>query len=129
MVPAPGQGALAVQVRTGDDRIARIVAAIDDSETRLATAAERRVLNALEGGCQAPIGALATWSSPGRLRLLGIVAGIDGARFLRVADERSVTDEAAALALGDAVAARLAEQGARGLIEQARQVAAAGGLA
>ena len=78
MVPAPGQGALAVQVRADDERILRIVAAIEDLATRLATAAERRVLNALEGGCQAPIGALATWTAPGRLHLVGIVAGLDG---------------------------------------------------
>ena len=79
MVPAPGQGALAVQVRTDDERILRIVTAVEDLETRLATAAERRVLTALEGGCQAPIGALATWTAPGRLHLVGIVAGLDGA--------------------------------------------------
>ena len=47
MVPAPGQGALAVQVRTDDERILRIVTAVEDLETRLATAAERRVLTAL----------------------------------------------------------------------------------
>ena len=63
MVPAPGQGALAVQVRTDDERIRRIVTAVEDPATRLATAAERRVLTALEGGCQAPIGALATWTA------------------------------------------------------------------
>ena len=127
MVPAPGQGALAVQVRADDERTLRIVAAIDDLATRLATAAERRVLNALEGGCQAPIGALATWTAPGRLHLAGIVAGVDGLHLLRAAEERPVADESAALALGESVAAMLASQGARGLIEQARQLAGAGG--
>ena len=89
--------------------------------------AERRVLNALEGGCQAPIGALATWTAPGRLHLAGIVAGVDGLHLLRAAEERPVADESAALALGESVAAMLASQGARGLIEQARQLAGAGG--
>jgi hydroxymethylbilane synthase len=128
MVPAPGQGALAVQVRAGDARILRVVAAIDDATARLATAAERRVLKALEGGCQAPIGALATWIAPGRLHLAGIVAGIDGRQLLRAAEEREVEDEGSALALGESVAAVLATQGARSLIDAARQLAGAGDL-
>jgi len=126
IVPAPGQGALAVQVRADDERIRRMVAAIDDLPTRLATAAERRVLNALEGGCQAPIGALATWTAPGRLHLVGLVAGIDGRRLLRATGERSVVNEPEARALGESVAAALAAQGARGLIDAARQLAGAG---
>jgi hydroxymethylbilane synthase len=129
MAPAPGQGALAVQVRAGDDRLQRIVAAIDDAGARFATAAERRVLSALEGGCQAPIGALATWVTAGRLRLLAIVAAVDGARVLRASEERVVRDEPEALALGDAVAETLAHQGAHALIREARQLAGAGDLA
>jgi hydroxymethylbilane synthase len=127
MVPAPGQGALAVQVRAGDDRLQRIVAAVDDLPARLATAAERRVLNALEGGCQAPIGALATWAAPGLLHLVGVVAGIDGLHLLRAAEARRVGDEHAARALGESVAAVLASQGAHGLIDAARHLAGAGG--
>ena len=126
IVPAPGQGALAVQVRAGDDRIQRIVATIDDIATRFATAAERRVLNALQGGCQAPIGALATWTAPGVLHLVAIVAGVDGRRVLRVAEARPVTDEREALALGDSVAAVLAGEGAGALIREARQLTGAG---
>jgi hydroxymethylbilane synthase len=126
MVPAPGQGALAVQVRADDLRIFRLVAAIEDLGTRLATAAERRVLNALEGGCQAPIGALATWSAPGRLYLVGIVAGLDGVRLLRAAEEKPVESERAACALGASVAHALAAQGARGLIQDARELAGTG---
>ena len=126
MLPAPGQGALAVQVRAGDTRMLRIVTAIDDLPTRLATMAERRVLNALEGGCQAPIGALATWTAPGTLRLAGIVAGVDGLHVVRAAEERPVDDERAALALGESVAAVLAAGGARTLIAQARQLTGVG---
>jgi hydroxymethylbilane synthase len=129
IVPAAGQGALAVQVRAADERILRIVTAIEDVQTRLATAAERRVLNALEGGCQAPIGALATWSAPGRLHLVGIVAGLDGVRVLRAVEEGPVDSEQAACALGASVASQLAAQGARGLIQDARQLAGTGGPA
>ena len=129
MLPAPGQGALAVQVRAGDARLQRIVAAIDDAGARFATAAERRVLSALEGGCQAPIGALATWVTAGRLRLVAIVAAVDGARVLRAVDDRDVADESEAQTLGDAVAETLARQGAQALIQEARQLAGTGDLA
>jgi hydroxymethylbilane synthase len=126
MVPAPGQGALAVQVRADDERILRIVMAIEDVETRLATAAERRVLNALDGGCQAPIGALATWTAPGRLHLVGIVAGLDGVRLLRATEERPVASERTACGLGASIASALAAQGARGLIQDARELTGTG---
>jgi hydroxymethylbilane synthase len=58
MLPAPGQGALAVECRVGDP-LADVLRAIDDAGTRAAVSAERAVLATLEGGCAAPIGALA----------------------------------------------------------------------
>ncbi len=71
MLPAPGQGALAVEIRADDQRTAAWVAPLDDRDTRLATTAERTMLAQLEGGCQAPIGALATFADVGILRLEG----------------------------------------------------------
>lgn len=59
MLPAPGQGALAVECRTDDDLVADVRAVLDDPRTRAAVTAERAVLATLEGGCSAPIGALA----------------------------------------------------------------------
>jgi hydroxymethylbilane synthase len=59
MLPAPGQGALAVECRTGDhDLVAQVRAALDDPETRAAVTAERSLLATLEAGCSAPVGAL-----------------------------------------------------------------------
>lgn len=75
--PAPGQGAIAVQVRHADAPIYELVAAIDDRPTRLAVEAERAFLNASGGGCRAPIGALATVTD-GELDLLGGYARPDG---------------------------------------------------
>jgi hydroxymethylbilane synthase len=57
MLPAVGQGALAVETRAGDERIAALVACLHDGPTALAVRAERALLGALEGGCQIPIGA------------------------------------------------------------------------
>ncbi len=59
MLPAPGQGALAVECRTGDPDLVAELAELDDPHTRAAVEAERAVLATLEGGCSAPVGALA----------------------------------------------------------------------
>jgi hydroxymethylbilane synthase len=60
VAPAPGQGALAVQVRRSDARLVELIASIDDLDIRLAVEAERKVLSATGGTCRAPVGALAS---------------------------------------------------------------------
>jgi hydroxymethylbilane synthase len=62
VAPAPGQGALAVQVRRADARLVELISAIDDRDIRLAVEAERAVLSATGGTCRAPVGALASVS-------------------------------------------------------------------
>jgi hydroxymethylbilane synthase len=76
--PAPGQGAIAVQVRRDDVRVLELTATIDDQPTRVAVEAERAFLSASGGGCRAPIGALASVAD-GHLELLGGYASVDGA--------------------------------------------------
>lgn len=114
-LPAPGQGALAVQCRRGDPRVAPLLQAIDDPDARAATTAEREFLEALGGGCQAPVAAYACLERGGPdgvLRLQGVVAARDGSRVIRVAaegpraDPRGIGREAAQRALA-AGAARL----------------------
>jgi len=70
MPPAPAQGALAVQVRSDDHEVLASVRAIDDPRVRLAVVAERAVLKAIGGGCDAPVGALARVSAAGKITLL-----------------------------------------------------------
>jgi hydroxymethylbilane synthase len=84
--PAPGQGAIAVQIRWNDDRLVAVTATIDDRQTRVAVEAERAFLDASGGGCRAPIGALATPDGEG-IELLGGYAGPDGA-WTRIARRR-----------------------------------------
>ena len=81
--PAPGQGAIAVQVRTDDDRTAGLVEAIDDRDTRLAVEAERAFLRASGGGCRSPIGAYATVANDA-LELLGGRANVDGSAAVTI---------------------------------------------
>jgi len=76
MVPAPGQGALAVECRADDAELVGLLAAIDHAPTRAAVTAERSLLAALEAGCSAPVGAYATgYAGTGRLRLDAVVLG------------------------------------------------------
>jgi hydroxymethylbilane synthase len=75
--PAPGQGAIVVQIRQDDARMLSVATAIDDRPTRLAVEAERAFLTASGGGCRAPIGALATIDGDD-LELLGGYASPDG---------------------------------------------------
>ncbi|HEX6809899.1 MAG TPA: hydroxymethylbilane synthase [Gemmatimonadaceae bacterium] len=81
-LPAPGQGAIAVQARDDDAPALGILARLNHAPTAVAVAAERAFLAALEGGCQVPIGALVMSDASG-LVLYGLIADIDGRRVLR----------------------------------------------
>ena len=115
-LPAPGQGALAVECRA--DAPAALLAALadlDDPASRLAALAERAVLARLGAGCAAPVGAHARMSS-GRLSLTATVVALDGSR--RVTQHESVEpDGDAAAALGELVAERLLAAGAATIAE------------
>ena len=86
ILPAPGQGALAVQCRTGDKETLIRLAAIDEPGVRAAVEAERAFLQHLGGGCSAPIAAYAR-PEKGRLFMTGLVASPDGGHVVRVEDE------------------------------------------
>lgn len=112
MLPAVGQGALAIEVRTDDTEVRQLVAAVDHSETHQATAAERSLLRRLGGGCSMPIAALGVvWD--GSLYLDGLVAGISGREVLRDSVSGSPSD---AESLGIELAERLLAQGAARLL-------------
>jgi hydroxymethylbilane synthase len=115
MLPAVGQGALAVQVRADDPEPARILASIDHAATRSATVAERAFQRRLGGGCQAAMAALGEVRN-GSLSLRGLVADPSGDRLLRGQTEGPTED---AEALGSRLAEQLIDQGADALLEAA----------
>ncbi|WP_354641162.1 hydroxymethylbilane synthase [Kitasatospora camelliae] len=122
MLPAPGQGALAVECV--DPELALALSALDHRPTRAAVVAERALLAALEAGCSAPVAALATWQGT-ELRLEGVVGTVDGATLLKMTANGPLvldgTAEEQAAALGRALAARLLDRGAANLMgERAR---------
>src|SRR6478735_6003639 len=124
MLPAPAQGALAVECRAGDTRLAAVLAELDDSDTRVAVTAERSLLAELEAGCSAPVGAIAevveSIDEDGRVfeevSLRGCVAALDGSDVIRAS---GVGTPERARELGLSVAAELFELGARDLLADA----------
>jgi hydroxymethylbilane synthase len=105
MVPAPGQGALALQTRADDLRVREAVGALNDPATARATHAERTVLAALGGGCSVPLGALAVPLDGDVLTLTAVLAAPEGAPLWRVAvsgDNPEMLGRDAARALWDA---------------------------
>jgi hydroxymethylbilane synthase len=102
MVPAAGQGALAIEMRGDDEEIFNLLLPLDHAPTRYAVEAERAFLARLDGGCRTPIGAHATVDGD-RLELVGILADRDGTRVVRGTID-GTTDEA------EALGRRLAEQ-------------------
>ena len=116
MLPAPGQGALAVQCRADDDAVRTLLMVLDDPAVRVPTTAERAFLSDLGGGCAAPIAALGeSFEGEGcrQLRLTGLVASLDGRRVVRATLEGEWNGgEALAQALADRVTAG----GARALL-------------
>jgi hydroxymethylbilane synthase len=107
MLPAPGQGALAVECRAAREDLATLLRTVDDPASRAATTAERSLLAALQAGCLAPVGAYAAGTDV--VRLDGIVVAADGGMALRAS---AAGPAAEAERLGREVAAGLLRRGA-----------------
>jgi hydroxymethylbilane synthase len=112
MVPAVGQGAIAIETRAGDQFTIETTVDLDHRETRLACLAERTFLRSLGGGCQFPIAAHAILDGE-QLTLDGLVAAPDGSKILR--DQLSGPKENAE-EIGSSLAAQLIERGANSLL-------------
>lgn len=114
MVPAPGQGCLALQARAGDANVLEAVRPLDHGESRAALEAERSVMARLGGGCALPLGAFACLDGD-RIRLVAVVASPDGARVVRAEVESPTPSEAA-----ERAAAELLESGAGEILAAVR---------
>jgi hydroxymethylbilane synthase len=120
VLPAPGQGALAVECAASDPELAAQLAELDDPETRAAVTAERSLLAALEAGCSAPVGALADLVADGQateLRLRAVVGTTDGVTLVQMSTTGPVpASDDEALALGRGLAEAMLAKGAAGLM-------------
>jgi hydroxymethylbilane synthase len=112
MLPAPGQGALAVQCRSYDFETLSLLSSLEDSDTRAAVNAERQFLLGLGGGCAVPVAAYAAVSGQqSAISLTGLVASVDGTRIVKVAGEGADPVE-----LGDRLAQEAIAQGANEIL-------------
>ncbi len=121
VLPAPGQGALAVECAASNADLAVALSELDDPHTRVAVTAERTLLAALEAGCSAPVGAFADFPDDGRtiteMRLRGAVGTPDGSTLVQLSTTGPVpgsADEAAAI--GRELAEEMLAKGAAGLM-------------
>ncbi|MCT6777519.1 hydroxymethylbilane synthase [Streptomyces rubiginosohelvolus] len=121
VLPAPGQGALAIECAASSADLAAALAELDDPYTRVAVTAERALLAALEAGCSAPVGALADVLADGQvvneLRLRGVVGTTDGSSLVQLSTTGPVpTSHDDAAALGRELASEMLAKGAAGLM-------------
>ena len=123
VLPAPGQGALAVECAADRADLVEQLAGLDDPHTRIAVTAERSLLAALEAGCSAPVGAMADLLVDGQvvteLRLRGVVGTTDGAALVHLSTTGSApasAGEATARRMGRELAAEMLAKGAAGLM-------------
>jgi hydroxymethylbilane synthase len=113
-LPAVGQGALGIEIRSGRPELAALLAPLNDAETAACVRAERAMSRQLQGGCQAPIGGYAQIFS-GRIHLRAFVADLEGIRFFHSETEGGMDDPEA---VGQAAAQDLIRQGADQLLAE-----------
>jgi hydroxymethylbilane synthase len=116
-VPAPGQGIVAIEIRASDKEVLNIVRQIDDADAGVALEAERALVEALGGGCQTPIGALAMPVDADTIELVAAVAALDGSRIIRATAAGSRREAAA---LGARAGRELIAQGAGVILAEAQ---------
>ena len=117
LLPAPGQGALAVECLAGRVDLISFLSVLDDPRTRSAVTAERTVLSALEAGCSAPVGAFAVDDGQ-TLNLTAVVVSLDGQQAVRKSAAGSPSES---VKLGQLLAAEMISEGADRLMgEQSR---------
>jgi hydroxymethylbilane synthase len=117
-LPAAGQGAIAIQIRSDDSRMRDLLLPLDDEATSIATRAERAFLAGLDGGCQVPIGALVSDAGAGPT-LYGMLADLSGrhiVRGFRKLDSRNPEST------GEALAADIRSRGGSSLLVELRQL-------
>jgi hydroxymethylbilane synthase len=115
-LPAVGQGVIGIECRADDESTRALIASLDDRETRTAVAAERAFAARLGGSCQSPIAGFARIEGEG-VMLEGLVAEPDGSRIIRDSLSGPKTD---AVRIGEALAERMLEAGARVLLSGLR---------
>ena len=117
-LPAAGQGAIAIQVKSDDSRMLDLLRPLDHEPTSIATRAERAFLAALEGGCQVPIGAVVS-DAGGAPTLYGMLSDLSGRHIVRGSRELNVKKPEST---GEALAGEIRSRGGSSLLVELRQL-------
>jgi len=115
-LPAPAQGALAVQVRSDDAELVELVWRLDDRAARATAEAERHILASMHGGCSIPLGVYSRIEDD-QLNIEAVIADTQGRRYLRCSRRAPL---ARALQAAEAIAAELLETGGREILDEIR---------
>jgi hydroxymethylbilane synthase len=117
MLPAAGQGILALELRENDVKTDELLAPLDHAPSALALAAERGFLRRLGSGCQLPVAAYAEFAGD-TLTLSGLIASLDGRQLYRETMTVEPDSTTAAANLGEFMASQLLERGAQAIIDE-----------
>ena len=117
IIPACGQGAIAIETRDNDSFIDEILSKVNDSETMITTAAERSFLRTLEGGCQIPVGSY-SYIKEGKFHITGFISSIGGSWYLKETASAPV-EQASEIAIE--IAKKLYVNGGKDILEAIRK--------
>jgi hydroxymethylbilane synthase len=117
VVPAAGQGALAIEIRTKDEEMRELLAPIHHAPTAACVEAERELLRRMEGGCQVPLGVYAEVSDDGVLKLTACLARLDGSKVVRESQSGMMDDPGR---VAEALETILVSHGAREILDELR---------
>jgi hydroxymethylbilane synthase len=115
-LPAPAQGALAVQIRTDDNELAELVSKLDDKNSRIAVEAERAILSSMHGGCSIPLGVYSQISGD-NITIDAVISDVEGDKYIKRSKTANI-DEAKSCA--EELAQELLNAGGREILDQIR---------
>ncbi|MCF7954784.1 MAG: hydroxymethylbilane synthase [Phycisphaerae bacterium] len=116
-VPAPGQGALAIQTRSDDKELLELLSAIDNKEARITTTIERSILAKLHGGCSIPLGVYSQVVND-EISLIAVISNVDATKYVRKTAKCGVSDIEE---IAEKIAAELLDEGGREILEEIRE--------
>lgn len=117
MLHAVGQGALAIEIKEGDEKVIKTLECLSNEKSTLAGTAERSLMRTLEGGCSVPIGVETTWIEKGKLLMKAVVVSLDGTESVYTERLDEVLNAKDADEFGWKIAQDLVEKGAAKILE------------
>lgn len=115
-VPAPGQGALAIQTRSDDRELLELLSAIDNEQARITTGIERSILAKLHGGCSIPLGVYSQVEGD-EISLIAVISNTDATKYVRKTAKCAISDSEI---IAEKIAAELLDEGGREILEEIR---------